>query len=395
VKTPFWSAAAVNGLLLAILASLALIPVPPYSRLDRSPLNRILRTLHRDELNREARERQTAGYYEGLLNEGSRVAGMNALITGNNRFAAEYWMRPGRRHRGDYLYWDMPPNLNARDPDNPRFDLATNSHGMADREYALHKPERTWRIALLGDSITRGQGAPFGRNFEFLLEERLNADHFEPTGHRLEILNFAVGGYRTSQLADVALERVPPFAPDLYVVPLSELSVFRRWGDHIATLVQNDIDPKYDFIRNMVREAGVRPSDPSGTIAAKLARFRLPTLQWMLEQVKIAAARQNARVLVILLANGTEPEMLEDEFAGVRELVADLNIPSLDLLDAFADVDNPLAYRVSDENNHPNELGHRRLYELLHQRITSDATLFRIFCGPDVPLPPTAVTAAQ
>jgi hypothetical protein len=388
MNEPFWRLAAATAVLVAVLAGLSLLPVPVYSRTDDSFPKKLLRTLHKNELNREAREAQTAGYYEGLLNEGSRVSGMNALVTGNERFTPESWMRPERRHRGDFLYWDMPPNLNTRDPDNPRDELVTNSHGMTDKEYTLEKPPDTWRLALLGDSITRGHGAPFGTSYEFLLEERLNHDHFEPRGRHLEILNFAVGGYRITQLVDVALERVPPFSPDVYVLPLSELSVFRNWGDHIATLVQNGIDLKYDYLRQMVREAGLRASDPTGTIAAKLARFRLPTLRWALSEIRAAAARNDAEVLVILLANGSDPETLEEEFVGVRELLADLQMPYIDVLDAFADVDDPVRYRVSERNTHPNELGHRRLYERLHEQILEDREYFRLFCGPETPLPP-------
>lgn len=384
MRESVWRATLPTVALVALLTGLALLPVPVYSRTDTSVTNKLLRTLHKDELNREAREQQTAGYYEGLLNEGSRVSGMNALITGNERFTAEFWMRPGRRHRGDFLYWDMPPNLNARDPDNPRFDHATNSHGLADKEYTLEKPPNTRRVALLGDSITRGQGAPFGTNYEFLLEARLNQDIFAPSGRQLEILNFAVGGYRITQLVDVALERVPQFSPDVYVLPLSELSVFRKWGEHLATLVQNGIDVKYDYLRRLVHDAGLRPTDPAGTIDAKLARFRTPTLRWALSEIKAGAAKNNADVLVILLANGSDPETLEEQFVGVRELLRELEMPYIDLLDAFADVDNPRQYRVGDENTHPNELGHRHLYERLHAQILGNPEYFRLFCGPGV-----------
>ena len=387
MNEPFWRLAAATAALVAALAGLSLLPVPVYSRTDDSFPKKVLRTLHRNELNREAREAQTAGYYEGLLNEGTRVSGMNALTTGNARFTAESWMRPERRHRGDFLYWDMPPGLNTRDPEDPSHDLVTNSHGMTDREYTLEKPPDTWRVALLGDSITRGHGAPFGASYEFLLEARLNQDHFEPRGKQLEILNFAVGGYRITQLVEVAAERVPEFSPDVYVLPLSELSVFRNWGDHIATLVQNDIDLKYDHLRALARDAGLRSSDPTGTIAAKLARFRLPTLRWALNEIRAATARNDAEVLVVLVANGSEPEILEEQFIGVRELLADLDVPYIDLLDAFADVDDPVRYRVSERNTHPNELGHRRLYERLHEQVLGNRDFFRHFCGPDIPWP--------
>lgn len=389
MREPFWRFAASSAALVAVLAGLALVPVPVYSRNDDSTAKKLLRTLHKAELNREAREAATAGYYEGLLNEASRVSGMNALVTGNDRFTPESWMRPERRHRGDFLYWDMPPNLNIRDAENPLGERVTNSHGMTDKEYTLEKPPDTWRVAMLGDSITRGHGAPFGTSYEYVLEDRLNADHFTPRGRRLEILNFAVGGYRVTQLVDVALERVPAFSPDVYVLPLSELSVFRNWSDHLATLVQNDIDLKYDYLRQMVREAGVRASDPTGTIAAKLARFRLPTLRWALGEVRSAAAEHDAEVLVILVANGSHPEDLEEQFVGVREMLEEMRLPYLDVLYAFADVDDPVRYRVSESNTHPNELGHRRLYERIHAQIMDDPEFFRLVCGPDIPWPPS------
>jgi lysophospholipase L1-like esterase len=367
--------------LVALLSGLALLPVPVYSRTDTSVPKKLLRTLHKDELNREAREQQTAGYYEGLLNEGSRVSGMNAFVTGNRRFTPESWMLPGRRHRGDFLYWDMPPNLNARNPDNPNLDHATNSHGLADKEYSLEKPPGTWRVALIGDSVARGQGAPFGKNFEFLLEARLNENYLGPRGRRVEIVNFAVGGYRITQLVDVANERVPAFSPDVYLFTLTELSVFRDWGEHLATLVQNGIDLKYDYLRELVQKAGIRPSDPAGTIAAKLARFRIPTLRWVIQELKAAARRDDAELLILLLPNGTPPEMLDEQFLGVRELLDELDVRSLDILDTFADVDDRLQYQVSRRNSHPNEKGHRRLYERLMAEILGNAEYSRLFCG--------------
>lgn len=376
----FWRGAQASFVTLAALALLGTIEAPRYRRQGDSPARRLLRTLHKDELNREARERETAGYYEGLLNEGSRVSAMNSLITGAKKFDWEECNRPGRRHRGDYRYWDLHPNITSRS-DNPAFDLVTNSHGMADREYSREKPPYTWRVAVLGDSITRGQGAPVGRNYETLLEEALNSRHPGADRPRVEVLNFAVGGYRITQMVDVALEWAPPFQPDMFVVPFSELTVFKRWGDHITTLVQNGIDLKYDYLKRVVVEAGLRADDPAGTADAKLARFRLRTLDWAIDQIRSQASRQNASVVVLLLANGNDPEILEEEFAGVREMLAKQGVPVIDLLDAFADLDDPRRYRVGDNNLHPNEHGHRVLFEKLYARILADPTSFELFCG--------------
>jgi hypothetical protein len=197
----------------------------------------------------------------------------------------------------------------------------------------------------------------------------------------VEIVNFAVGGYRITQLVDVANERVPAFSPDVYLFTLTELSVFRDWGEHLATLVQNGIDLKYDYLRELVQKAGIRPSDPAGTIAAKLARFRIPTLRWVIQELKAAARRDDAELLILLLPNGTPPEMLDEQFLGVRELLDELDVRSLDILDTFADVDDRLQYQVSRRNSHPNEKGHRRLYERLMAEILGNAEYSRLFCG--------------
>jgi hypothetical protein len=218
------------------------------------------------------------------------------------------------------------------------------------------------------------------RNYEMLLEAHLNAER-PPDAPEIEILNFAVGGYRIAQLVDAALEWVPPFEPDVYVLPLSELSVFRRWADHIITLVQNGVDLKYDHIEEVVRQSGLRADDPTGTANAKLARFRLSTIEWAVRSVRAQAESQGARLVVILLPNGTEPEILEEQFAGVRQLLAPLGVPVIDLLDAFETVDDLDAYRTSERNMHPNERGHEFLYERLREAISGDRELTELFTG--------------
>lgn len=378
----FWRMAAVSmALLLGLFAASA--TAPPRFRRDTDTLaKKAWRALYKDELNREAREQETAGYYEGLLNEGSRVSAMNRLITGNQTFRWADWSEPGtgRRQRADFRYWDWHPNLNGP-AENPPFELSTNSHGMADREYAQRKPPNTFRVALLGDSITRGHGVPVGRNYETLLEQRLNEGQATRGTNAVEILNFAVNGYRITQLVDVALEWVPAFKPDVYVVAFSEVTVFARWHHHITTLVQNGVDLKYDYIRQMVRDARLRPSDPSGTADAKLARYRLPTLAWAVREIRAQADRDGARLLVLLLPDATDLEILEEEFLGVREMLAREGVPFLDLLDVFADFEDPSLYWVEEEDLHPNEAGHRVLFERLYARLAADPELLGYFAG--------------
>jgi lysophospholipase L1-like esterase len=366
--------------MLVTLIAVAMAEPPAYRRAIDTPLKKVWRTLHKTELNREARERDMVAYYEGLLNEGARVSAMNDMVGRTRQIEIERWDGLGRRLRNDFLAWDYEPSFVNRDGEDPSRDLVVNSHGMADREYARAKPPNVWRIALLGDSVTRGQGVPMFGNYESLLEERLNAA-VRPSGPPIEVLNFAVGGYRITQLVDVATSVVPAFDADVYVLPLTRLSVYRRWNDHVSALVQNGVDLKYDFLRQVVAESGFRPSDSRGTADAKLARFRFPVLEWAISSIRDQAHSQGARLVVVLLPNGTNPEDLQEEFAGIREIVRRAGVPILDLLDLFEGVDDLNRYRVSETDMHPNERGHQVIADAMHQAIMRDPELRALFIG--------------
>ena len=342
----------------------------------------LVSTLSSRDLNKEAREALTAGYYEGLLNEGSRLGAMNHLLTDNRRPTFEDRAQPDRRETGNFLFYELVPNSDVPDYRDNRFRyrLKTNSAGMADREYPVEKPGNVHRIAVMGDSITRGQGAPFLGNYESLLEEALNAPPLA-NDRRIEILNFAVGSYSVMQMLDSAIVKAAPYAPDVYVVALTDLSVYRSWGHHFALLLNSGIDLKYDYLRGVARQAGLRPEDPLGAIDAKLARFRIPTIKWALGELKAHAASRGADVVVLLVPTVDDPDVLAEEFLGVREMVGELGIEMVDLLDTFASLDDRSAYRVSDNDRHPNAAGHQMLFDRLRDAIARRPPLTRVFTG--------------
>lgn len=346
---------------------------------------RLVTTLANRDLNKEAREALTAGYYEGLINEGSRLSSMNRLVTDTRRPTWEDREQPDRRQTHSFLFYELIPNSDTPDYRDERFRyrLKTNSVGMADREYTVEKPGNTRRIALLGDSITRGQGAPYLGNYESLLEDRLNQSQGPDLRRRFEILNFAVGSYSVMQMMDAAVVKGTPYDPDVYIVALTDLSVYRRWGHHIPLLLNSGIDLKYDYLRDLVRQAGLEPMEPLGAVDAKLSRFRIPTIRWALAEIKAHATAQGAEVVVLLVPTGDDPAILAEEFLGVRRMLAELDLPVVDLLDTFADVDDRARIRVADNDRHPNAEGHRMLAERLYLTITADPRLSQAVLGTD------------
>lgn len=342
----------------------------------------LVTTMSNRGLNKEAREALTAGYYEGLLNEGSRLSTMNRFVIDGRRPGWEDNSRPDRQQTHDFLYYEHIPSLKIRDYEDDRFKywLTTNSAGLGDKEYPLVKPADTRRIALIGDSITRGLGAPDGGNYESLLEARLNHEWTNETVRHFEILNFAVGGYHITQLLESAKVKAPPYAPDAYVVALSDLSVYRRWHGHIATLMYSGIDLKYDYLKNMIREARLTADDPIGVFDARLARYRIPTIKWVLEELREQTRAAGVPLMIVLVPTTEDPKELAEAFLGVREVVEDLGIPLIDLVDTFAGQDL-VRYRVSEGDRHPNAAGHQRLFERLYAQLEADPRKVSVLTG--------------
>lgn len=99
-------------------------------------------------------------------------------------------------------------------------EITTNSQGLRGDEISMQKPPGTYRVAVIGDSITLGWGVEADETYPARLEDLLNAsppDGF-PEDAQYEVLNLGVGNYNTVQevrrLRSVGL----PFEPDLIVL---------------------------------------------------------------------------------------------------------------------------------------------------------------------------------
>jgi lysophospholipase L1-like esterase len=111
---------------------------------------------------------------------------------------------------------ELPYELNPGFRDN---GFAVNSLGLAGEETTREKPQGTFRIAFVGDSITCNFGhRPRNEIYLRILERELNRRAGD--GTRYECLNFGVNGYGVSEVLRSAETKVPPFDPDVLVVQL-------------------------------------------------------------------------------------------------------------------------------------------------------------------------------
>lgn len=372
------------------LAAFRLVPVPSSLEPAARTIELIRRTVQTRGLSGEAREEQTAGYYQELLDRSAHVvvrtpSVLNVVLGGARPNDApptleelEANSAPIHETLNSFLIYRPRPHLDLVDP---RFKVryVTNAFGFGDREYPLTREANTRRLVILGDSMARALGVEPGQGFEGLLEEKLNRESV--SGTRYELINMGVSGYRITQIVDLAREVAPQFKPDVYVVVVSWLSVARKWGLHLAQLVEEGIDLKYPYLAQVARDARLQPGDTTAVTEAKLAPFMAPTFRWAVQQIRDRARQDGAATVAVLMPHLKGIGSYEGVFAPVRMILEEEGIPSIDLLDTFDGLDI-VPYDVGD-GLHPNRVGHRLLFERLQRRLADDPSVAAILLGTD------------
>lgn len=111
----------------------------------------------------------------------------------------------------------LRPGMEGWHQDEGRAYVRVNSRGLRDREHAIPKPPRTYRIAILGDSYAEAIQVDAERTFWALLPRRLQRCDFA-AGRRIEPVNFGVSGYGTGLQLITLRERVWQYEPDLVLL---------------------------------------------------------------------------------------------------------------------------------------------------------------------------------
>ncbi len=98
-----------------------------------------------------------------------------------------------------------------------RVYVTTNSAGWRDCEHTAQKPPGTFRIAVLGDSFAEAAQVEIDEAFWKVMERELRScDRF--AGQTVEVLNFGVSGYGTTQELQTLREHVWQYSPDLVLL---------------------------------------------------------------------------------------------------------------------------------------------------------------------------------
>jgi lysophospholipase L1-like esterase len=253
----------------------------------------------------------------------------------------------------------------------------TNGHGFRDLPRTRRKAEGTYRIAVIGDSVTMQATIDFDDLYPTRLQRALNERLPDAS---IEVLNFGVSGYSTRQQLAVLRAEVLSFEPDALL-----------WQFHL-----NDaVDPLVDGADGGLGRYHARPR--SAFLAylqrrwhrlhrKRIARahglskihsdFQHQVARWddvstAFGEVAELAAEHGFEVFIFLYP--TWPDTDWDEFSPEGFDVVDslvrrfesLGFATLDLVGVFRS-ESPARYRAAaDDPWHPNRAGHARIADEL------------------------------
>lgn len=102
-----------------------------------------------------------------------------------------------------------------------------NSYGWRDKEWSLQKPNKIYRIAVLGDSFVEAFHVESDRTFLALTEYQLNGNQ----DIKVELMNFGRSGCTQTEELLVLKNDVMPFSPDMVIVffyPINDIKDINR-----------------------------------------------------------------------------------------------------------------------------------------------------------------------
>jgi hypothetical protein len=395
----------------ALLQPLALLIVglvswPP----DWERLQTVLDSLRGPEPSRAPGNGHSAGYYEVLIGAAHRPAGSRGEPWTHPVDKPDAWV--GLREadvirflEDDFLQFELKPSINRNLFGQP---FVTNAFGMHDDPVAIDKPEGTFRIAVLGASIDMGWGVKYQDTYINRLEAWLDtcaANERAASPRRFEVLNFAVMAYSPLQRLDALRRKVMAFRPDLVLYSATTLDI-RLLEIHVCEMLRKRVDLRYDFLRDVVHQAGIgadvlRIDADEKLIHKKLLRAKLKPHYWGLYDQTLSMIAAECRAADVPLVMAIIPRVGREDAPGLRaEPVALLHamaahqaVKVLDLSGTFDSLD-AATLEIDARDDHPNAMGHEWLFRALARALTQDPALSRLLFPPETnattaPAPPS------
>ena len=310
-------------------------------------------------------ENRTRDWEHALRPDEELLPHVRPMFRPNSEFTFRYDSNP----RG---YFDEDNGLTYR----------MNRHGFRGADHPMKKPRGVFRILVIGDSFTFGEGV----RLEDTFVARLQAILEEQVSPRLEVLNFGVGAWNTLAEINYLRHEGVRFQPDLVLVVFTPNDTehgggLDLWQDFRATYEPPEsLRSSYlasavyanvarillgrAYVDRLVRDAMAKP----GTWKLTLALLRQG------RRVAHAAGADYGIVIFPFMYELHEDHPLTPIHELVRKAAESAGIPAVDLLPAFhGESYTDLWVHPSDQ--HPNERAHAIAASAIARFLVDDGLL--------------------
>jgi GDSL-like Lipase/Acylhydrolase family len=378
---------------LALLA-LGLVPWPA----DWDKVRDVVDSVRSPELNRAERDGHAGGYYEGLIggreaSDLSRGDSSQRLIGNPSGWVPFKEANVVHYLDGEFLQFELQPAVERTLFGKP---FVTNDFGMHDAPVATSKPDGTFRIAVVGSSIDMGWGVTYQDTYINQLEQWLNAHSARlglTSARRFEVLNFAVAAYSPMQRLETLRTKVMSFHPDA-VVYSATTNDLRLMEIHLCELLRKKLDLRYDFLREIVSVAGLDRDDlhvdADGELTNKArVKHKLQPFYWSLYDATLGAIAAECRtaglplvmVIVPRVGKADVPPARAEPVARLKAIASRQGLTVFDITDSFDPFDAAMI-EIAVGDDHPNAIGHRRLFLALARALVKDEELYHLLFTP-------------
>ena len=305
--------------------------------------------------------REVQGYYEQLANVNSQadpLVGARHSSTSNN---AEIFMEL-TRPREDLLNVELIPGWKGILAGSP---LTINNYGMRNRPISKRKPPNTYRIAMMGSSITMGYGVKDDETYARLLEEKFNAA-MSKEGPRVEVLNFAIGQYYALHQAGALRTKIFDFEPDaIYFV--AHQGEFYGPPRHVAEYWFRGHHLLYPCIDKLMQQSGITRQTPQGVVENMLQQKTVELTTCIYSGICDDCRQKGILPVWIYLP---VPDVFE-KTATAEEFVGAAKLAGFDIIDVrnWANGQNSRELKLSPVDYHLNSIGHALAAEAIWKEI--------------------------
>lgn len=252
----------------------------------------------------------------------------------------------------------------------------SNRLGFRDRDRELKKPAGTYRILVLGDSITMGLGVERTEEvFTHVLERELLG-----RGYAAEVLNFGVSGYNTQQEVELLADKGLPFAPDLVILAYCLNDTLQMNGGIVSQLREREQQSQgiahYQLAPWLARSALyrlIRSRFYSDRIVEDRVQhyrdLKADTVEPSLKKLRRLADEYGFDVLVAVLPADKDRGSPE-QYTQIAQRAEAQGLPHLDLRAAF-EACAATGENLYNDSWHPSAAGHACLGRALAEHIVA------------------------